>query len=232
MVRGSVGAGDARAVDHERHREAVQRDVARDLVEGALQEGRIDADDRAQPSHRESGGERHRVLLGDADIEEAIREALGELEEAGRRRHRGGDRDDPLVGLGCLAERLAEDVGPVDPLLERRTAVRVERRNPVEFVNLVCNCRAVALALVGDHVHHHRPADPRRVAQRLLDGLEIVPVDRSTVFEPERLEERDRRDQLLERVLHAPGGLVRGVPDRRKRAQRGPGRILGRLVAR
>src|SRR4029077_20421601 len=32
-------------------------------------------------------------------------------------------------------------------------------------------------------------------------------------------------------VLHAPGGLVRRVANRRKRAQRGPGRILGRLVS-
>ena len=43
---------------------------------------------------------------------------------------------------------------------------------------------------------------------------------------------RDRRDQLLERVLHAPGGLVRGVPHRGQRAQRGSGCVLGRLVAR
>ena len=102
----------------------------------------------------------------------------------------------------------------------------------MELVNLVRNCGTVALTLVGHHVHDHRPADARGIAQCLLDGLEVVPVDRPTVLEAERLEERDRRDQLLERVLHAPRGLVRGVPDRRERAQRGPRRILGRLVAR
>ena len=117
-------------------------------------------------------------------------------------------------------------------LLGRSAAVRIERRDPMELVNLVSNCGAVALALVGDHVHHHRAADAGGVAQRLLDRLEVVSVDRPAVLEPERLEDRDRRDQLLERVLHAPGGLVRGVPDRRQRAQRGPGRILGRLVPR
>ena len=209
----------------------VQRDVARDLVEGALQEGRVDADHRAQPAHRQSRRERDGVLLGDADVEEAIRKALRELEEPGGRCHRGGDRDDPLVFLGRLAQRFAEDVGPVETLLERRAAVRIERRNPMEFVNFVSNCGAVSLALVGDDVNDHRPADAGGIAQRLLDGLEIVPVDWTTVLEPERLEDRDRRDELLERVLHAPRGLVRGVPDRGKRAQRGAGRILGRLVS-
>ena len=78
----------------------------------------------------------------------------------------------------------------------------------MELVNFVGNRRAVALPLVGHDVNDHRPADASGIAQRLLDSLEIVAVDRSSVFEPERLEDRDRRDQLLERVLHAAGCLV------------------------
>ena len=136
VMRRPVGAGDAGTIDDEGHRQAVERDVAGDLVERALQERRVDADDGTQAAHRESGCERHRVLLGDADIEEALREALREFQQPGRRCHRGGDRDDPLVGLGGLTERLAEDVGPVDALLDRGAAVRVERRDAMELVNL------------------------------------------------------------------------------------------------
>ena len=68
----------------------------------------------------------------------------------------------------------------------------------MELVNLVRNCGTVALTLVGHNVHDHRPADARGIAECFLDGLEIVTVDRPTIFEAERLEQRDRRDQLLE----------------------------------
>ena len=83
-MRRPVGAGDPRTIDDEGHRQLVQRDVTGDLVERALQERRVDADDRTQAAHREPGCERHGVLLGDTDIEEALRKALRELEESGR----------------------------------------------------------------------------------------------------------------------------------------------------
>ena len=132
--------------------------------------------------------------------------------------------------LGGLAERGAEDVGPVGALLDGEPAVGVEGRHPVELVNFVCNRRAVALALVGHDVHDNRSPDVGRVTQRLLDRLEVVTVDRAAVLEPEGLEHRDRRDELLQRVLHAPRGLVGGVPDRGERAERGSRRVLGGLV--
>ena len=56
----------------------------RDLVERALQERRVDATTGRRPRIASPGGERHGMLLGDADIEEAVRKALRELEEPGR----------------------------------------------------------------------------------------------------------------------------------------------------
>ena len=50
-----------------------------------------------KPSVGEAGGEGHRVLLGDADVEDALGKALCETVEAGARRHCGGDRDDLVV---------------------------------------------------------------------------------------------------------------------------------------
>jgi len=123
MVRRPVRTGDARAVNDEGHRKPVQRNVAGDLVESALQERRVDAHHRPQSAHGQSGREGHGVLLGDADVEEAVGESLREFEEPSRGRHRGGDGDDPLVGLRGLAEGLTEDVGPVETLLCGRSAV-------------------------------------------------------------------------------------------------------------
>ena len=73
-----------------------------DLVVGALQEGRIDGAERLDAFGRQSRGEGDAMLLGDADIEGALGEALGEHVEARARRHGGGDRDDALVLLRLL----------------------------------------------------------------------------------------------------------------------------------
>ena len=71
-----VGADQPGAVDREAHRQFLDRDIVHDLVIGALQKGRIDRGERLHALGGEAGGEGHRVLLGDADIEAAFREFL------------------------------------------------------------------------------------------------------------------------------------------------------------
>ena len=106
-------AGDPGPVEHDGDRLAVQRDVHQQLVEGPVEERRVDRDDRVQPGHRQAGGRGQRVLLGDADVEGPLGEPLGEGGQAGRVQHRRGDRDD--VGpLGADPHELVgEGVGPV-----------------------------------------------------------------------------------------------------------------------
>jgi hypothetical protein len=72
---GAVGADQPGAVHREAHRQILDRDVVHDLVVGALQEGRIDRAERLHALGREAGGEGHRMLLGDADVEGALGEA-------------------------------------------------------------------------------------------------------------------------------------------------------------
>ena len=79
---GAVGADQAGAVDGEAHRQALDRHVVHDLVVAALQEGRIDRAERLVAFGGEAGGERHRMLLGDADIEGAVGEGLAEQIDA------------------------------------------------------------------------------------------------------------------------------------------------------
>ena len=81
-----VGADEARPVDGEAHRQALDRHVVHDLVVGALQEGRIDRRERLVAFGRQPRRERHRVLLGDADVERPLGKALGEEVEARARR--------------------------------------------------------------------------------------------------------------------------------------------------
>ena len=99
VVRRAIGADQAAAVDRENDRQILQRDVVDQLVVGALQEGRVDGDDRLQAFAGEAGGEGDGMLLGDADIEIAIRECLGEAHQAGAFAHGRGDADQPLSAL-------------------------------------------------------------------------------------------------------------------------------------
>ena len=101
-MRRTVGADQAGAVEREAHRQALDRHVVHDLVVGALQEGRVDRAERLVAFGGKPGREGHRVLLGDADVEGAMRERLAEDVDAGAGRHRGGDRDDPVVLLASL----------------------------------------------------------------------------------------------------------------------------------
>ena len=51
MMRRAIIPRDPGPIQHEGYRQLVQADIHHHLVEGALQEGRIDDDDRAQACH-------------------------------------------------------------------------------------------------------------------------------------------------------------------------------------
>ena len=87
LVARPVLADEPGPVDREQHRLVVLADVVDRLVEGPLEERRVERDDRPHPAHREAGRERHGVLLGDADVDEPVRERGLELREAGPGRH-------------------------------------------------------------------------------------------------------------------------------------------------
>ena len=73
----AVGADQPGAIHGEAHRQALDGDIVDDLVVASLQEGRIDRAERLHAVGGEAGGEGDSVLLGDADVEDAFREALG-----------------------------------------------------------------------------------------------------------------------------------------------------------
>ena len=71
-MRRAVGADQARAVERKHQRQVLDHHVVNQLIVGALQESRVNRDHRLAALARESGGERQRVLLRDADIEVAV----------------------------------------------------------------------------------------------------------------------------------------------------------------
>ena len=232
MVRGPVRAGDPRAVQDEDDRQAVQRHVHDRLVEGPLEEGRVDADHRALASHREAGREGHRVLLADADVEDAVRELAGKVEKAGRGGHGGRDGDHVGVPRGGRHQRLPEDVRVGQLGLSRAAAQGIEGAHAVKLVDLVVDGRLVAAALLRDDVDDTRRVQPLRPGQQLLERFEVVAVAGACVLESQAVEDRVGLEQLLQGLLHPEGGLIRLVADQGQLAQPVGDLLLQPLVSR
>ena len=108
------------AIDREQDRLVVLADVVDGLVEGPLEERRVERDHRPHAAHRQPGRERHRMLLGDPDVDKPLRVSRLELGHTRPGRHAGRDSDDPAVGPGKLDQLRREDRGVVRVLLRRR----------------------------------------------------------------------------------------------------------------
>ena len=111
VVAGTVVTGDAGPVEGEDDREAVEADVQVGLVEGPGEEGRVDGHHRAESGHGHAGGGGDGVLLGDADVEEAVGVGGLEGEEAGGTGHGRRDGEDLLAALGGGQDGGGEGVG-------------------------------------------------------------------------------------------------------------------------
>jgi hypothetical protein len=202
-VARAVVAGDPGPVEHERDGQAVQRDVHERLVEGAVQEGRVQADDRVHAAHGEARGAGDGVLLGDADVVGAVGVRLAEGEQPHRLQHGGGDGDD--VGtVGADGDHLlAEDARPAacaggDRLAGHRVG---HGGDAVQAVGLVVDGRLVAVALDGDGVDDDRSAEGLGPAQRGLHGGGVVAVHRPEVLHAEVLEQHLRLQEVLDPAL-------------------------------
>ena len=216
-----IGAGDAGPIDAEHHRETVHSDVVDDLVPRPVEERRVDRDDGTQPTHRHAGGSGHRMLLGDPDVEEAIREARLERQQAGWARHRRRDGDEARIGLALLHDGIGEGLRVARRHGLRRSGHRVEHRGVVQVLLVVVLCGWVAAALLGENVDDDRPVRRQLdgVAERLLELGDVVPVDGSDVANAERLEERRRLEELADRRLERLDGALGRRSDDRHVAQ-------------
>mmetsp|Transcript_12361 Transcript_12361/g.40588 ORF Transcript_12361/g.40588 Transcript_12361/m.40588 type:complete len:214 (-) Transcript_12361:709-1350(-) len=133
------------------------------------------------------------MLLGDANVEGALREPLAELVHAGAAGHGCGDGHHRAVGGGDVDERVGEDGGVGrsggggGQLL---AGGDVELGNAVVLVRGSLRGR-VALALVGLNVQQHR-LPSAAVADVFKDGdqvVQVVAVDGPDVVKAELLEE-------------------------------------------
>ena len=230
-------------VQAEAHGQVLQRHVVHDLVVGPLQEGRVDRHERLVAFRRQPAREGHRVLLGDADVEGALRMRLAEQVDARAPRHRGGDRHHLVVGIRRLDQALAEHPGVGRRV---RLGLGLDAREHVELDHAVVAVgrgfrRGVALALLGHHVQQDRAL--LAVAHVLEHGqqvVEVVPVDGPDIVEAHLLEHRARAHHqgagvflgrgraLVEALGQEPAQLLGGLAQGLVGAPRGQAREVGR----
>uniref|UniRef100_J1RUT9 Dehydrogenase n=1 Tax=Streptomyces auratus AGR0001 TaxID=1160718 RepID=J1RUT9_9ACTN len=209
VVRGAVGAGDTGPVQDEGDPALVQRHVHQHLVEGAVEEGGVDGEDRVQAAGGHTGRGDRGVLLGDADVVDAVGEGLGELVQSDGLQHGRRDGDDVVPLLAELDHLVTEDGGPVLAARgERQAGVGVDLADGVEAVRLVLEGGLVAAALFGEAVDDDRAAEALGARQGGLQRLDVVAVDRADVLQAQVLEHALRRDEVLQALLGAVQGLV------------------------
>ena len=139
------------------------------------------------------------MLLGNADVEIALREALLELDHARALAHGRRDADQARVLRRHVAQPLTEDLGKAELGRHRRL---LQPDLGVELARAVVGHRIglgqlVALALFGYHVQELRSLEVLDVFQRRNEGVQVVPVNRADVVEAELFKQRRRHHHAL-----------------------------------
>ena len=161
-----------------------------------------------------AGGEGHGVLLGDADVEVALRQRLLQLVERGALGHRGGDADDGRITLRQLDQRIAEDVlilRRLAGLLLHLAGHGIVRAGAVELGRLALG-EVAAAALLGDHLDQDRAVHLARLVEDLDQLLDVVAVEGAQEGEAELLEDHAALagQQELLGAAHGAAGHLSG----------------------
>ena len=178
-----------------------QADVHEQLVEGPVEEGGVQRDDRMQPPEGQTGRGGDRVLFRDADVEEPVGETLSEPGEPGRVGHRRSDRDNVLPLLRQPHELPGEDIGPVAGLLlPALPGDRVGDADAVHPVGVIGQRRGVAVPLLRHSVDDDGSTVVPRPAQGVLQRVKVVAVNRAEIGQSQVTEQGPGTDLT--------GGLV------------------------
>ena len=170
---------------------AVDAQILRDLVVGALNECAVHAVDRLSAVRRNAGGQRDCVLLGDADIDELLpglfTHFLGKTEHS---RRAGGDHAHGRVSLHLLQHKVERDAleALAACIHQRFAGFRMERAAVVPFL-LVLLGRRIALAFLGDDVDNDRLFGVLDGLERLNERSNIVAVGHKAVIQTHRTEQ-------------------------------------------
>ena len=216
-MRGTVRAHQTTAIEGHDHRQVLYRHIVDKLVVAALQEGRVNRQNRLHTLAGEPRGKGHRMLLGDTDIEVAVRMQFGIAHHARALAHRRRDAHKALIQRRHVAKPVAKDLrvgGLAAALAALDTLVGHKFRHAV-IKHRVGLGAIVAVTFFGDHVQELRPAQLADVFQRGHQRIEVVTIDGADIVKAELLEHGRGRDHALGVLLD----FFRQLPQRRHTAQ-------------
>ena len=181
------------------------------LVVGALQEGAVNRDHGVHVLAGHAGRQGHAVLLGDADIEIALGEALVKFDHTRAFAHGRRDGQQRFVLLRHVAEPLAEDFRVGWRRLRGNgfcdhPSFRVERSDRV-VLDRVFFSRCVPLAFFRDDVQQVGAIDFFGRSDGAYQGWQVVAVNRAEIAEPQLLKKRTADDGVLKQVFRPLGTL-------------------------
>ncbi len=223
VVGWPVLTGDTGPVQDKGDRQPVHGDVHQHLVEGSVEECRVDAHHRLEAAHGQARGGGDRMLLGDTDVEHAVGKGRGELLQTDRLQHGRGEGDDVRTLMADLDDLIGEDARPAGAAAAagrgRLAGARVNDPDRVETVGVILLGGWIAEALAGHAVDDHRPTEVTGPPQRRLDRVDIVPVHRPHVLQTEILEHALGLDDVLDALLDPMQGVVERRTDQRGTAE-------------
>ena len=186
-----VHAVDRRPRNDDGRRAAVDAQILRKLVVGALDKGGVYAVDRLAAGCRDAGSKSDCVFLRDADVDELTAGepalVLGEAENGRRAR---GDHAHRGVSLHLFHHKVGRKALPAFALRahERPEGLPVERSAVVPLLLVRLGGRE-ALAFFGDEVHNDRMVDVPDRLQSLDDRRQVIAVRDEAVVQTHRAEQ-------------------------------------------
>ena len=185
MVRGSVWSCHSGSVEHQGDGGFVKSNIHDQLVKRAVSEGRIDGNDRMQPSESHAGCAGHSMLLGNSNVKDSVRILLCHPVKTNRNQHRTGKTNHLLIRVCDFDDLIGKHRGPrgLRAHVERFASRRVDLTNRVKLVFIIHHRRVVALALLRDRVHNHRVSILFSLSQGCFHSLQVVTVHRADVLD-------------------------------------------------
>ena len=222
-MAGSIRAGDPGTIQDDGDSLLMQADIHEQLVEGSVEEGRVQRNDGVQTGGGHTCRNGECVLLGDTDVHDAIGVSGSEWRQTHRIEHCRSDPEDVGAFLTDLhharGERTAPGVctGPTQGL----SGGGIDLADRVEGVLLVVLGCCEALALDGDGMDDDGTAKPFGKLEGTFQVGHVVTVDRPQILDPEvgedsRPTDQDVLDASLDTVhepvdLLAQGGTGHGL---------------------
>ena len=172
-----------------------------DLVPRSLQEGRIDRNNWSTATHGDTGRGSNGVLLGDANVIEAIWVGGGELVEPGSCWHPCGNGHNAPVGRSGGDNLGGEEGGVVRHLGRRRDRIGARLAVAIGGANWdlgeccavegdrIYFSRAIAATLLRTHVHDHRAVHGEGLRERLFELRSVVTIEHANVRNAEVFKE-------------------------------------------